>query len=59
MYAWLDSGSSWAGVVSNTSGLCYPSDLYLEGSDQHRGEGGRLRGPQLACLPCGTFATCM
>ena len=38
MDVWFDSGSSWAGVVSSTPGLRYPADLYLEGSDQHRGE---------------------
>ena len=41
MVAWLacrfDSGSSWAGVLSR-EGLALPADLYLEGSDQHRGE---------------------
>jgi isoleucyl-tRNA synthetase len=33
---WFDSGSSWAGVVK-ARGLAYPANLYLEGSDQHRG----------------------
>ena len=32
----FDSGSSWAGVLSRP-GLQRPADLYLEGSDQHRG----------------------
>ena len=36
MDVWFDSGSSWAGVV-NARGLAFPADLYLEGSDQHRG----------------------
>jgi isoleucyl-tRNA synthetase len=36
MDVWFDSGSSWAGVVRER-GLNYPADLYLEGSDQHRG----------------------
>lgn len=31
------TGSSWAGVVQATPGLRFPADLYLEGSDQHRG----------------------
>lgn len=39
MDVWFDSGSSWAGVLQSTGGLQYPADLYLEGSDQHRGEG--------------------
>ncbi|WP_231597359.1 isoleucine--tRNA ligase [Synechococcus sp. CBW1004] len=47
MDVWFDSGSSWAGVLGGLDGatgsgdgttpLCYPADLYLEGSDQHRG----------------------
>ncbi len=36
MDVWFDSGSSHAGVVKNR-GLKFPSDLYLEGSDQYRG----------------------
>ncbi len=36
MDVWFDSGSSWAAVVEQR-GLSYPADLYLEGSDQHRG----------------------
>ncbi|KAG2490299.1 hypothetical protein HYH03_011250 [Edaphochlamys debaryana] len=37
MDVWFDSGSSWAGVLQANPGLGYPADLYLEGSDQHRG----------------------
>jgi isoleucyl-tRNA synthetase len=42
MDVWFDSGSSWAGVLggladSPAAGLNFPADLYLEGSDQHRG----------------------
>lgn len=37
MDVWFDSGSSWAGVASARDELAYPADLYLEGSDQHRG----------------------
>lgn len=42
MDVWFDSGSSWAGVVQarQQQGLRFPADLYLEGSDQHRGGGG-------------------
>ena len=36
MDVWFDSGSSWASVLLNR-GIKYPSDLYLEGSDQYRG----------------------
>lgn len=34
---WFDSGVSWAAVLNGEKGLEYPCDLYLEGSDQHRG----------------------
>ncbi|MEB3303191.1 MAG: isoleucine--tRNA ligase [Cyanobacteriota bacterium] len=42
MDVWFDSGSSWAGVLGGlgdtpAEGLSFPADLYLEGSDQHRG----------------------
>ncbi len=37
MDVWFDSGSSWAAVVEQRPALRYPADLYLEGSDQHRG----------------------
>lgn len=33
---WFDSGCSWNAVVRQR-GMKYPVDLYLEGSDQHRG----------------------
>jgi len=34
---WFDSGVSWLGVVGRRSELGGHADLYLEGSDQHRG----------------------
>lgn len=34
---WFDSGVSHQAVLKKTPGLHYPADLYLEGSDQHRG----------------------
>ena len=37
MDVWFDSGSSWAGVLQEREELKYPADIYLEGSDQHRG----------------------
>ncbi|PIA61466.1 hypothetical protein AQUCO_00300755v1 [Aquilegia coerulea] len=37
MDVWFDSGSSWSAVLDKRDGLNYPADLYLEGSDQHRG----------------------
>jgi isoleucyl-tRNA synthetase len=33
---WLESGSSWNAVMRKR-GIGFPTDLYLEGSDQHRG----------------------
>jgi isoleucyl-tRNA synthetase len=37
MDVWFDSGSSWAAVAKGRENLKYPVDIYLEGSDQHRG----------------------
>jgi isoleucyl-tRNA synthetase len=37
MDVWFDSGSSWAAVADQRPELQYPVDIYLEGSDQHRG----------------------
>ncbi|NET58889.1 MAG: isoleucine--tRNA ligase [Symploca sp. SIO2E6] len=37
MDVWFDSGSSWAAVSDQRTELRYPADIYLEGSDQHRG----------------------
>ncbi len=43
MDVWFDSGSTWNGVLKDpyenwkNDGAVYPCDLYLEGSDQHRG----------------------
>ncbi|MDO7253224.1 isoleucine--tRNA ligase [Helicobacter cappadocius] len=40
---WFDSGSTWSAVLKNTKNNPkydagdYPADVYLEGSDQHRG----------------------
>lgn len=34
---WFDSGTSWAACTEQDEALNYPADLYLEGSDQHRG----------------------
>jgi len=35
---WFESGSSWNGVLkAREPELSFPADLYLEGSDQHRG----------------------
>ncbi|KAJ1395350.1 Zinc finger, FPG/IleRS-type [Sesbania bispinosa] len=37
MDVWFDSGSSWAAVLGKRDSLSIPADLYLEGTDQHRG----------------------
>lgn len=34
---WFDSGSTHAAVLKRRTELQHPADLYLEGSDQHRG----------------------
>ncbi len=34
---WFDSGVTHDAVLNQTAGLQWPADLYLEGSDQHRG----------------------
>ncbi|MEX0962440.1 MAG: isoleucine--tRNA ligase [Pseudohongiellaceae bacterium] len=34
---WFDSGVSHYSVIAKRDELSYPADLYLEGSDQHRG----------------------
>ena len=39
---WFDSGTSWAGCLDADAALGLPADLYLEGSDQHRGWGAPL-----------------
>jgi isoleucyl-tRNA synthetase len=37
MDVWFDSGVSHAAVLESRAGLRWPADMYLEGSDQHRG----------------------
>jgi isoleucyl-tRNA synthetase len=34
---WFDSGATYAAVLKPRADLRFPADLYLEGSDQHRG----------------------
>ncbi len=34
---WFDSGTSWAAVLEKRKECRFPADMYLEGSDQHRG----------------------
>ena len=61
---WFDSGVSWAAVLEAREYLQYPANLYLEGSDQHRGwfhsslltsVGTRGRAPYLSVLTHGFF----
>jgi len=37
MDVWFDSGTSHVGVLQKRADLKWPADMYLEGSDQHRG----------------------
>ncbi|KAF7715929.1 Isoleucine--tRNA ligase [Penicillium ucsense] len=37
MDVWFDSGTSWAEIDGPLDGRSHPADVYLEGSDQHRG----------------------
>ncbi|MDE5833292.1 MAG: isoleucine--tRNA ligase [Desulfovibrio sp.] len=59
---WFDSGSSSSAVLEARENLSFPADLYLEGSDQHRGwfhsslliaEGTRERAPYRSVLTHG------
>lgn len=34
---WFDSGTTWSHVLLPRAQQTYPADMYLEGSDQHRG----------------------
>ena len=34
---WFDSGTTWSHVLQRRAQQSYPADMYLEGSDQHRG----------------------
>lgn len=34
---WMDSGVSWLALLANNDAMQYPADIYLEGTDQHRG----------------------
>lgn len=34
---WFDSGSTWSAVLGHFEGSEFPANMYLEGSDQHRG----------------------
>lgn len=51
---WFESGSSWNAVMRRR-GLGYPIDLYLEGSDQHRGWFQLSLLPGLGATGCSPF----
>jgi isoleucyl-tRNA synthetase len=34
---WFDSGTTHLSVLDRRPGTAFPAELYLEGSDQHRG----------------------
>ena len=64
---WFDSGSTHSFVLEQRPELAWPADLYLEGSDQHRGwfhssllesagTRGRMR-PTRRCLPTALSST--
>jgi isoleucyl-tRNA synthetase len=53
MDVWFDSGSSWSAVLGQRPELYYPADLYLEGSDQHRGW---FQSSLLTCIAVHGFA---
>lgn len=66
MDVWFDSGSSWSSVVRAREGEDAIADLYLEGSDQHRGWfqsslltsiAGREGGVTAGCAPFKTVLT--
>jgi isoleucyl-tRNA synthetase len=59
---WFDAGCSFAAVAEKRPTMGFPNDLYLEGSDQHRGwfhssllvaVGTRERSPFTSCLTHG------
>jgi isoleucyl-tRNA synthetase len=50
MDVWFDSGSSHVGVLQTRPELSWPADLYLEGSDQHRGWFNSSLSTSVACF---------
>jgi isoleucyl-tRNA synthetase len=53
---WFESGSSWNAVLRERD-IGYPADLYLEGSDQHRGWFQLSLLPALGVTGCSPFRT--
>ncbi|GAB4384862.1 MAG: isoleucine--tRNA ligase [Phycisphaerales bacterium] len=55
---WFESGSSWNAVMRERSaGVDFPVELYLEGSDQHRGWFQLSLLPSLGVMGCSPFRT--
>ena len=54
---WFESGASFLAVVKNNPELKFPADLYLEGSDQHRGWFQVSLIPSVAKEGCAPFKT--
>ncbi len=54
---WFESGSSHNSVCRRHDALAFPADMYLEGSDQHRGWFQLSLLPSLAAHDCAPFKT--
>ncbi|MDR4506405.1 MAG: isoleucine--tRNA ligase [Candidatus Scalindua sp.] len=54
---WFESGSSHHSVLHKRSDLSFPADMYLEGSDQHRGWFQLSLLPSVAAWGCAPFKT--
>ena len=56
---WFESGSSHRSVVIEKDELTFPADLYLEGTDQHRGWFQLSILPSVATQGCAPFKRCI
>ena len=54
---WFESGASFLAVLKSNPDLSFPADLYLEGSDQHRGWFQVSLIPSVAKEGCSPFKT--
>ncbi|ODS33434.1 MAG: isoleucyl-tRNA synthase [Candidatus Scalindua rubra] len=54
---WFESGSSHHAVLNKREELSFPADIYLEGSDQHRGWFQLSLLPSVAAWGCAPFKT--
>jgi isoleucyl-tRNA synthetase len=54
---WFESGSSHHSVLHKRNDLSFPADMYLEGSDQHRGWFQLSLLPSVAAWGCAPFKT--